>query len=431
MNRTAPLAFLLLAACSSQIVGPSPSEPSEPEPPLPAPTAAPVLAVAVGADVLLVRDGQAETVWSFAPSETPWITLSAKGGFLAAIATTTDAAGAYTSDVVLLDAGGAVLFEAADLPGWSGGLHVSEEGGLAVGLGDGATLVRAPGAAGSELVEGVTPAGPPLASGAVPVWLSPGVGPAFWTAEGGVAALPDGGSGAMYGAGAFHWTTDAGGATKVWRGTPDAVASVTLEGDGWGWVKSISPAGDAVVALNAPDGTSAVDWLLSGEDLAATPIPAPEGQTPFGYAYYFGASFLDSGALWLPARDATTGAAFVHDGTGWTTVGGTFRDIWDLSLVERDGTVVILASDEPGYFPMDPWAPGAADHGGKVTLAIGLGVERELPVEAMGPAVSVGGTHVAFSAGGGEVQVLDVASGDLATVVATKDGAWPPFVWVD
>lgn len=473
MHRTSIFASLvsavaLLAGCSPEVIvstppgtdGPDPVEvtpiPSGPESvtvecgALAADPDRTILALADGADLVFVdATGHRHVVHTFdaqgtAPTDMV-ITVAARDGFVAANASTWDASSNLRSEAVLFTRSGELVWTnvSESAPGDTGFYNVmlGDDGALALTDGWVRTLIRTPDGATFAL-ENMSPVAPPNAAGRMPVavvhpdvyasteygWFDPTTGVTNLAADVYPMATRDG---VVYGVPGAD-----GSLVSIVRQDADGAITTALGALPEGTY--LSQATDSGIALLrstvwGEDGTPVDQSFVSlpgVDDVAA--IASPTTLTPFGYWLYNGVRVGAQGEALLVARDASKGGLFrsVDDGATWQLVGRSFDEITDAYVVDKASTYVVTGTDELGYFPIDAWTPGTADiHGPRTFVARASDdVVRFLPHGADRPAISEGGSCVAYAVGE-ELSILEVGSGETidAGAIGTNDTAiWVP-----
>ena len=462
--------LLLLGGCGSVEIGspeptpgnpPAPTQPTPPtQPPILPPTpgiscglgdtkdpSRVVLAWARGARLEFIRaDGSSFVARTFPVLEPDGVSnamvtrIVARGDFVAATYSSY-LDGKVLSEAVLLDRSGEVLWSEVRSEAFNG-LYLGDGGALALGFGtsDVSTIVVGPGGKIGE-APGVSPISAPTPGGRVAVqqsvsvyappvfgWLDPAsgaVGPFAYpikdsypvTLEGGVAYL----------------TPDQGGSMFVSEG--DSVTSFPLKSE-YPSLGAAARHGFLVIQeqWGEPEGPK---WRAQPGSPPA-PITSLGKLTTFGRMFYDGMHAGDLGEVLAPKRDEHRGGLYrsVDLGATWELVGPSFAEISDIPFVQRGGTYVLQATNEPGYFPMDLWEPTAAgapapDRIGPANMVIrpADGIARELPVTAQGFVLSEEGGCLAYQ-DGGHLIAGDVATG---TTVDLGDGmeAWmTPITWL-
>ncbi len=154
--------------------------------------------------------------------------------------------------------------------------------------------------------------------------------------------------------------------------------------------------------------------------------------------FYDGLHAGDLGEVLAPMRDERRGALYrsVDLGATWEPIGPSFAGITDIPFVQHGGTYVLQATDEMGYFPMDPWEPTVAgapapDRIGPANLLIrpADGIARALPDTARDFVLSEEGGCLAYQ-DGGHLIVGDVATGTTVDLGEGMDTWLTPFTWV-
>ena len=408
-----------------------------------------VLAWTRGADLLFTRaDGSSFVAHTFPttesadPAAAPMIQLTARGEFVAAIATAYSE-GTLSSEAVLLDRSGKLLWSEARSNESFNVLYLGDDGALAVGVGSnaGTTIVVGPGGKIGEFAD-ESPVSAPTKSGKIAVqqnlgvysaptysWLDPASGKvapfAYLTdqsypiaVEGGVAYVtPD---------------LDQGGSIFVSEG--DGVTGFELKAE---YASLGAPARHGFVVIQSQWGDPGSPKWRAQPGSQPAPITLP-GLTVFGAMYYEGLRAGDLGELLAPMRDEHLGGLYrsMDLGASWELVGPSFAEINDLPYVQRAGTYVIQANDTEGYFPSGPWEPpaegGAApDHIGPANKLVrpADGIVRALPDTAQSFVLSEEGGCLAYQ-DGGHLFAGGVANGKTVDLGETKAVWESAVVWL-
>ncbi|MFO0555790.1 MAG: hypothetical protein U0271_45860 [Polyangiaceae bacterium] len=420
-----------------------PIAPTEPSDPTTVPTSRPMcgldgdgshaaLALLSNQDVVFVRgDGSREVVFSFAEMATGTISaqLVSRGGRLAVAASGQLSDGTYAGHVVVLGLDGAVVFDQV-IPEGAYTVFVSEAGQSLFTRGWADTLVvNADGS--SETLQGITPVGAADASGAFPVLLTPNayvMRYGLYVPGQGTVGGEDSLSSAIGFDGGFV-SLISFEAPELLRRTSAGVDSVAMSTDWattWLWPTASTRHGDVVVQSTEylEDGTTEQTTLRWRRDAdAPATLELPSGQSLFGTGFYTGPALSETGAVVAAARTSDTGAVLVDNGDGFVPVGPTFRDVWDVHLTVGGGTVIAVGSDEPGYFPMDPWQAGEAERSGPFGFVTRLNGEHlaEFPTTATGILLDAGGGCAVY-VDEGALEVLDVDGESTQSLGAVPEG---------
>ncbi len=400
-----------------------------------------VLAWARGADLVFTRaDGSSFVAHTFPivastdPTATLMISLAARGDFVAAIATSY-AEGTLVSEALLLDRTGKVLWsEARDNKAFNA-LYLGDGGALAVGIdwSPGSTIVVSPAGKIGEF-EGESPISAPTKSGRVAVqhnlsvyapptygWLDPASGE-----MGAFAYSTDQSYPMAIEGGVAYVTPDLAQGSSIFVSEGDSVTGFEVKAE---YASLGMPARHGFTVIQSQWGEPGSPQWRAQPGSQPAPITLP-GLTVFGGMYYQGLRAGDQGELLAPMRDAHLGGLYrsVDLGATWALVGPSFAGITDAPFVQRGGTYVIQATDQPGYFPMDAWeqpvAGGAApDRTGPANELVrpADGIVRELPATAQSFVLSEEGGCLAYQ-DGGHLFAVAVAGGktvDLGEVEVT------------
>jgi hypothetical protein len=460
----APLLFALLAlapACSTTIetneTGGSGGGTSDPPPP-PTPVQPEsheshcgfghgnetVLAATRGADLVFVRDDGSHFVAMSFPTQGgtdgPSIQLSVAGGFVAAIGFTWGGPGVQ-GRAALLDSDGHVLFSKDFENGGPDIVFVNDHGDAVFGDSSKGRTIVAHADGTHQTADAVAPLGPPDATGHFPAMAAPvsDVATYGWAAAGqtlqtlqlagaGVYPLLAGDELVYVGeqAGAPVFVRETSSATKAFPfPLSDTVANVS-DATTAGWV--------------ALQGGTPERAFLAAPNAGAKHVKGPVGQKAFGMASFHGMQLSDdAGEVLFIGRDGARGGLFhtLDDGATWKPVGPTFSKITSLEAVARSGTYLLAATDEQGYFQVDPWnAPtsqgDAPDHVGPAVFAVrpGDGIQRKLPIHASlstNVTLDASGLCAAFTGTDGQLHGFDVKTGHGGALLASGVGetaAW-------
>lgn len=376
-----------------------------------------VLAWVSGRDVVMVRgDGSSFVPFSFGEGvEAPsvWAQIASKGGYVAVTGSLyTESGGTYV-ETVLLSAEGKVLWTSGAALGGYAYPYLGPEGTLAIATwaeGIASTEIVWPSGETAE-VKGIVPIGAPSADGRFPAlltpdsyiqeygWGEPGAPPeplAFPAYFGGSVSESDGVL--------FYVGMKDESAEQLFFVTEseEAITSVPLTPGTTPFVASLA----GPFALVRTDWDFAAPQLLSNSQSGAlTPVAPPTDLHPFGMAYYDGLTVDDQGGLWVPSRTGAVGGFYrtTDFGQSFQRMGKSFSNVWSASVVARNGTFVLAATDMQGYFPMDPWEQPAQGEAPPDVVGANVqvirpadGIARSLPSTATGFALDEQGACLAF-----------------------------------
>jgi hypothetical protein len=414
----APLLFALLAlapACSTTVetneTGGSGGGSAEPTPP--APPSQPesdtshcgfghgketVLVASQGNDLVFVRDDGSHFVGMSFPkaqggTDESSIQLSVAGGFVAAIGFAWGSPQNLQGRAALLDRDGHVLFSKDFDHAAVDTVFVSDKGDAVFGDSSTGRTILAHADGSHQIVDAVVPMGPPDATGHFPAAAGP-IGDAAiygWaSAAEPLQTLALGGAGVypLLAGDQLVYLGEQNGTPVFVRETPSSIKTFAFPLSDM--VASVSDAtSDGWVALR---GGSPERTFIAAPGAGAKHVKVPAGQKPFGMASFDGMRLSDdAGELLFIGRDGTRGGLFhtLDHGASWTPVGPSFSKITSLATLVRGGTYILAATDEQGYFQVDPWdaptsAGDAPDHVGPAVFAVrpGDGIQRKLPIHA-------------------------------------------------
>ncbi len=403
-----------------------------------------VLVATRGADLVFVRDDGSRFVATSFPTtggtDGPSIQLGVAGGYVAAIGFTWGGPGVM-GRAALLDVDGHVLFSKDLADGAFDSVFVNDQGDAVFGDSSSGRTIVAHADGSHQTADAVVPIGPPDAAGRFPAAAAPigDVATFGWASAGQpLQTLKLAGAGIyplLAGDQIVYLGEENGGAVFV-RETPSSVKTFAFPLSDM--IANVSDAtSEGWVALR---GGSPLRTFIAAPGGGAKHVKAPAGQKPFGMSGFDGMRLSDdAGELLFIGRDGARGGLFhtSDDGASWSPIGPTFSKITSLATVARGGTYVLAATDEQGYFEVDPWnAPASADDApdqvGPAVFAVrpGDGIQRKLPMHAgiaTNIALDASGLCAAFTGTDGALHGFDVETGHGGALIPTGVGetaAW-------
>jgi hypothetical protein len=408
---------------------------------------------AQAATLVFVReDGSSSAVHTFevqtgpgGDGTSPSVYVSAAGDYVAAAAMSYEPGVGDTWEAVLLDTEGRLLWRGAE-PGYQYDAgYLSAHGAVAYRHHEQRSTRVAFADGSSREYPGVEPLAAPAPDGTLHARSSagpddPGIVGTLDLTTGAFSPLPPPAPTKLPLAGLGDpWEVSGG---RVYVGLAGGAARIVLErGDDVSLavppvpspqIEAVTPGGAALVG----EGSWSYDaprWIVDLPAGATTQIPALGAYRPFGYsAYHRGPRLGEDGALAILRTEEVGGLFRAAPGATWTPVGGLYRDVWDVDAMDRAGTYVLLGSDAPGYFPMDPWSRGGeADLAGPIAQVARLdGSFAALPAGAGAFAISPGGACVAFVEEGA-LRVVDATTFELFDVLPAGERSSMAPLWID
>ena len=450
----------VLSGCGSVVVEAEPSSaggpmPQPKTPPSPTPDTRcaivdpadpgrPVLALARGADIVLVRaDGSSNVAFTFdllageSSEFPPQIELAARGDFIAAVGFSNWPA--TISEAVLLRRSGEVVGRSMMSTDAYLSLYLSAEGWLATAVNVAASTLHIAPSGAPSLAASMWPIGTPRPGGRTPVLLDPRS--SEWEGCAWFDPVTNTTTPLAYPTASGHIDTDAGlvyvanaGSTSVFvREDPNGASFLPLPALG-GFVIATSRSGWAVVH------SSDESFLLAMPSAAALePIALPSELSPLGGfidSWYDGPAVEDTGDLLLVSRDPYRGGLHRSSdaGASWELLGTGFSHIDAITFVARAGTYVIRAVSEGGA---QTWSdPPSVDHApGQVGPGIELarpnhGIHRALPSGAAEFVLNQDGLCLAYVEAG-VWQATDVTTGFEMAFADALEGQPARAVWLE